>query len=99
MIKAKRKIALVTAVILVLLLCFSFAYIAAEQGHNCIGEDCLICPKLLVCEAVFNAMGTATVFLSVAVLVIGGYTHFKNENYIALEKVDTPVTLKTKLSY
>lgn len=48
--KFKRSIAIVAAVMLLFGMIFSAAFIAHESVHDCTGEDCPICQMIGQCE-------------------------------------------------
>lgn len=96
MTKKRRWISCFLAVLFVLVMLSSLAFIVLEAEHDCTGEDCPVCGQLAVCEnalklglvsAVFiSACLAGTVFSSLARLAAG------------IRLCLTPVALKVKLS-
>ena len=76
---------------------FSVLYIAIESHHDCIGEDCLICQCIIVCENILKKLSTALFVMSV-------YVAFAFASKISIIKnlklipIQTLVSLKVKLS-
>lgn len=95
--KRFRKIAviIITALIALAMLS-SAAFIAAEAGHDCTGEDCAVCCAISACVNLFKS-------LAVALSVPAGYAcAFFGTGAVlkicgAFKASETPVTLKIKL--
>ena len=88
----KRIAALGAAVLLILALLLSAAFIAIHSSHECCGEGCRICETAAVCEAVL-AGGIAAV--SAAAAVRAGYALCASAAKVReCEKRETPVLMK-----
>ena len=97
MAKKMRIIAAITAIIVLVVMLFSAAYIAAEADHDCTGEHCPICQQISTCENTLKQSSLAVVALAIT----AGLAYF----YCALapmairaEEHITLITLKVKLS-
>lgn len=64
MAKRNRILALVTAAVVLFVMLTSAFFIAAEAGHDCIGDGCEICCQVNACRAVLR--GLALVIIAAA---------------------------------
>ncbi len=95
--KRNRKLSVLLALAVCVVMLFSAVYIAEEAGHNCIGENCPICCQISICSHALKLLGygvaaiVAAVALafSAAVFSVCSKTNFRES---------TPITLKVKLS-
>ena len=62
---AKRVLALITCIGMILVLFTSSAYIVHEAGHTCVGEKCEVCERIEEVKAVLHSF----VLMFVAVLL------------------------------
>ena len=70
MAKRQRRIAVLLAVLTVLALGISAAFLLHEAGHDCIGEGCPICRQIAAVRVVFEALAPMLwVVLAVAAVV------------------------------
>ncbi len=95
--KRNRIIALLLAVIVLFIMAFSLAVVAAEADHECCGEDCPICELIAVCENNFRGMSLILVFVSLLVALALMRT-FLRDTHAFLCQSQTPVSLKVKLT-
>ena len=97
MIKQKKVVSALLALLLMLSLFFSVFFIAVEADHDCTGEDCPICCQIQNCENLLKNMATvpAAVYLATGILFA---------LYLCASYVNAPiyhitlVSLKVKLS-
>lgn len=55
-------------ILLLIVVLFSSFYLAAEAGHDCVGEDCPVCVCIHLCENTLNQIGSGTaVLIAVAI--------------------------------
>ncbi|HAQ62848.1 MAG TPA: hypothetical protein DCR23_00120 [Ruminococcaceae bacterium] len=93
----RRIISVIIALVTVLSLAFSTAFIIEEADHNCVGEECHICHQLSSCLNAFSNVvkntGSASVTCIVLLLalIVSGIVR-------CAEKEATLVSLKVKLS-
>jgi len=66
----KRISAAVAAVLFVLVIFCSSAFIAVHGRHHCTGEDCVVCTVLEHCHESLDALGTSLPALVLAAAVI-----------------------------
>lgn len=93
----KRILALITAFAVLFAMLFSVCFIAAEVGHDCIGDSCPVCQQISICENVLKTLGVLTAAAAVCSAV--SYTAFAFALCAAKSlPVPTPVFLKVKLS-
>ncbi len=95
--KRNRIIALLLAVIVLFVMAFSLAVVAAEADHECCGEDCPICEIIAICENNIKGLSLILVFVSlmVALALLGA---FIRETRKFRYQSQTPVSLKVKLT-
>lgn len=68
---AKRIAAGIMGLLMLAIVLFSAFYIAAEAGHTCTGEDCLICACIAQCENTLHQIGTGAVLqTAIAVSIV-----------------------------
>lgn len=93
----KRILALITAFAVLFAMLFSVCFIAAEVGHDCVGDSCPVCQQISICENVLKTLGVLTAAAAVCSAV--SYTDFAFALCAAKSlPVSTPVFLKVKLS-
>ena len=92
----RRLFAVVTAMAVAFCVLVSLCFVAAVPGHDCVGEGCLVCAFISVCENTLASVAAPpicaaalTVFFAAAVL-----------RFAAVHARDTlsPVNLRVKLS-
>ena len=67
---AKRALALITCIGMMLVLFTSSAYIVHEAGHTCVGEHCEVCERIEEVKAVLHSFElVAAVVLAVFVIL------------------------------
>lgn len=66
--KQKRVLAAFLAGLVLAAVLFSLLFLAAEAGHDCIGEECHICAQMDVCMRLLQSV-TAVLFAAVAATV------------------------------
>ena len=95
--KHRRALEAILACALAAILLFSVFYIALEAGHDCSGEDCVICAVLRVCENLLRQLlgagaAAAAMLLVTAVVFSLREQHFRRPGCFTL------IILKVKLS-
>lgn len=97
MTKKNRKIAMLLAVAVIIVLVFSAFLIAVEAEHDCIGDNCPICQLIAICEN--NLHNLSLSFVSTALAFVLTYKLITIQTaYNIIREVCTPVSLKVKLS-
>ena len=93
----KRTLALVLSAMLCVLVMFSVFFVAAENNHDCTGENCPICYQINMCESTVKSIsaGPAAVSMLAATLVVLLLLSL-NTNETSVN--ETLVSLKVKLS-
>ena len=66
MTKRNRILALVTAAVVLFVMLTSVFFIAAEAGHDCIGDGCEICCQVNACRAVLRGLALAVIAAALA---------------------------------
>jgi len=93
----KRVLALITAAAVFSCVLFMYVYEAHEAGHDCTGEDCVICFCMHACERiitnakVFVAFSEILCILAITILCGRDLTDIAYGN-------GTPVMLKVRLN-
>ena len=85
------------ALLMVVLLLFSSAYVLLEAGHDCTGEDCPICVVFLTLEANLRALWLAAVLCA----LFAGLLRSTCKTGFCIRRAVlpfTPVSLHVKLS-
>mgnify|MGYP000006434702 CR=1 FL=1 len=93
----KRLLKAVVSILLILVVLSSALFIAAEVGHDCIGESCAVCRQISAVEDVLRAFGFAVIAALVARIVF----NVLNRNTlcrISNLRTSTLVSLMVKLS-
>ncbi len=96
----KNSIRVISGVICALLLAvtlFSVSYIAMEAGHHCECEECPICACIEICEAIIEQVGSAFVFIIVAVLSLLSFISSSDAVICHIIR-QTPVTYKIRMN-
>ena len=97
MTKKTRIIAVITAIIVLLAVLSSAAFIAAEADHDCTGEHCPVCQQISICENTLKQLSLAVVALAITAGL--GYIYCSLAPIaIRAEGRITLITLKVKLS-
>lgn len=92
-----KKFAVVLAILLAMLLLCVGLFVATEQGHECVGENCEICEFISFAKKIID--GFATVGAVALATFSATYFILKKENIIVCPKhFTTLVTLNIKLS-
>ena len=60
----KRLLKAVVSILLILVVLSSALFIAAEVGHDCVGESCAVCRQISAVEDVLRAFGFAVIVLN-----------------------------------
>ncbi len=97
MTKRSRRFAGLLAVALGIVLLFSVGFIVIQSDHNCAGEDCPVCCRLDLCQAIWKLTGV-TVGLTVVVTVFLRWVRCTVSGGRSRCVLVTPVLLKVKLS-
>lgn len=92
-----RIIALLLAVIVLFVMAFSLAVVAAEADHECCGEDCPICEIIAICENNIKGLSLILVFVSLMVALALMRTFLRDTRAFHCQS-QTPVSLKVKLT-
>lgn len=69
-IKIKRMAAGIVAFLMLFIILFSAALIAAEADHDCTGEDCPICACIAQCEDPLNQIGDVLAVQTAVILPV-----------------------------
>ena len=93
----KRAIAIIVAAAILLIVIFSSAYIAAEAGHDCIGEKCPVCCQISICKSILKTL-FAAVYIAVFAILVSYTLKEKATALIYFINSRTLVSLKIKLS-
>lgn len=95
---AKNKaISIAVSLLLILTLALSVAYVVREVHHDCTGEHCPVCHQIRICEQMWNgavALGRSGASLVALILIDFIFRCLRSSD----TRVQTPVTLKVKLS-
>ncbi|MBK6087878.1 hypothetical protein [Ruminococcus difficilis] len=97
MTKRNRLIALLLAAVVLFVMAFSLFVVAAEAGHDCLGEDCPICELIAVCENNVRGLSLILVFISLIVALALMRTFITYSRPFVFD-TQTPVSLKVKLT-
>lgn len=97
MAKKMRIIAAITAIIVLVVMLSSAAYIAAEADHDCTGEHCPICQQISICENALKQFSLAAVALAI-IAGLASICCLLAPMAIRAEEHATLITLKVKLS-
>lgn len=97
MAKNNRALALIIAIVFIMTMLFSAAYIAAEANHECEGEHCEVCSRISVCANTMRILSTA-VFEIVATVALTYTLAIFCPKLLEGEQVDTLITLNVKLT-
>lgn len=93
----KRLLKAVVSILLILVVLSSALFIAAEVGHDCVGESCAVCRQISAVEDTLRAFGFAVIAALVARIVF----NVQNRNAlcrISNLRTSTLVSLMVKLS-
>ena len=94
--KAKRILAGVLGLFLLLALVLCAACIAAEADHDCTGEDCPVCALVHQCENLLRQFGTAAA--AAALLAVAALLCVSAASYVCAVCRVTPVSRKVRLN-
>ena len=93
----RRSSAIIFSVIFICLVLLAGCLIAAEYGHNCLGEKCKICCIIDAAQKLFD--GSTVLAIVVAILFVASKFIFYNIlHFIKKYLFSTPILLKVKLS-
>lgn len=96
MTKRNRILALVTAAVVLFVMLTSVFFIAAEAGHDCIGDGCEICRQVNACRAVLRGLALAVIAAALAAAA-GAVLCSDFAAWQEQARSCTPVSLKVKL--
>ncbi|WP_139225885.1 hypothetical protein [Oribacterium sp. WCC10] len=93
----KKFVCGIIAMMMLVFVLLSAAFIAAESDHNCTGEDCPVCECIQLCENTLRKLGGGTVPVVFLFLPV---VFFSFSFYIPAFTCgqDTPVTRKVRLN-
>ncbi len=94
---AKRTLAGIMGLMMLVIVLFSSFYVAAEADHDCTGEDCQVCVILHQCENILRRAGEAAAVLSAAVLPVL-FTILAVLCLAAAVLQETPVSQKVRMN-
>ena len=97
MAKRNRILALVTAAVVLFVMLTSAFFIAAEAGHDCIGDGCEICCQVNACRAVLRGLAQAVIASALAAAACA-VLRFDFAAWQEQARSYTLVSLKVKLS-
>lgn len=97
MVKTKRILAMLMAVVVFAVMLCSAFFLAEEAHHDCVGDGCQVCLQMNVCRGILESLSlvlhAAVVALAVACILCGSFwPREKSTDHVTL------VTLKVKLS-
>ena len=96
MTKRNRILALVTAAVVLFVMLTSVFFIAAEAGHDCIGDGSEICCQVNACRAVLRGLALAVIAAALAAAA-GAVLCCDFAAWQEQARSCTPVSLKVKL--
>ncbi len=88
-------ILLFSAVLFVIV--FSAFFVAVQAEHNCVGEDCLICAQIDICQNTVKLMGFSAVLVILLLCLNYAEALFSGGKKASVNS-DSLVDLKVKLS-
>ena len=92
----KRIVTLLLIAAVCFAMLFSVSFIASESHHDCIGENCIICTQLSICENILRSLGCAAeVFM--CVFAVAFLSRNRRETNICTLFYADPVSLKVEL--
>ncbi len=94
--KNRKRLALLTAAMVLFVVLASIFFVAGEAGHDCVGRGCTVCEQLSACEKTLESLGFAACAAAFAVVL----TYFPGAGTpVSREFVPIPtlVSLKVKL--
>ncbi|MBR4710903.1 MAG: hypothetical protein IKP10_02650 [Clostridia bacterium] len=94
----KRLGALLICAALLLALIVSSAFIAHEAGHDCSGEDCLICRMIAVNANLPHTIGLAVIILAALIVFARGGSFRHGQRVSVLPASGTLVSWKIRLN-
>lgn len=97
MTKQTRFLTIFLAVLMAFVMLSSITYIAVEAGHDCTGQDCVVCHQINACQNILKNLGlvTAVAAVAVALIYISHQAVLPDAETIC---INTLVALKVKLS-
>lgn len=96
--KSRRRLsALILAALFLGAMITSFFVIAHEADHDCIGENCVVCALVAVCQNTVKVLGSALA-AAVCIAMFGCFMLFFGSLSLKARENKTPVSLKVKLS-
>lgn len=96
MTRAKRTLALITGLAMLLLVLGSVLFLAAEAHHDCAGEDCAICACIRQCVETLRQLGSLTAPAALLLPVLFGC--FTAPIPAAAFRAKTPVSFRVRLN-
>ena len=95
----QRAIALLTALLLIFCLVFSFTFLGINADHECLSsEDCPICTEMSLCSELTHTLGCAAPSEEEERPAAPSYPiEHRTERRAAKRAAATPVSLKVKL--
>lgn len=97
MLNRKRISALLLCAGMILVLFFSFSFLIHEAGHDCSGEDCLICRTIAANIHLLRLLGWAVPLLPALMLLHGSGAARKVFLFVPYA-CDTLVSLKIRMN-
>ena len=94
--KKKRNFILLLCIALCVAMVFSYAFIARESDHDCIGEHCQICLELQTCRSILRNLFFAAATIAVVEFAVGFLPNAYGGS-AGCPKAGTPILLKVKL--
>ena len=89
--------AIIIGITMLFVVLFSTFYIAAEVGHDCKSEDCLICVCIQQCENSIRNIECGTVVQTLSILLVVAFL-LKQLLYVAHICQPTLITQKVRLN-
>ncbi len=95
--EGRRAAALATAILFIAAVLCSLAFIAAEAGHECAGDDCPVCRMIAFIGNALRRICLLAICASVCAVPVPGETRAAETRVYGAPGL-SPVALKVKLS-
>lgn len=78
----KKKLAILTIVLMTLFFAFAIVFVVFEANHDCSGEDCPICEQIEICQKAFEEFGVCVFASLISFAICFGVCNFlKRTNF------------------
>ncbi len=96
MAKARRISAALLAALVLAAMMFSLFMIVCGTGHDCIGDNCLVCAVITLCRNTLKTLGDALIAVALLIACFCFTASVLSLSCIATYNL-TPISLKVKL--